>query len=54
MAFQPAQLILGENLSVAAKTDLVEETRIQQDGLAAKFKSGELLNVVIKQNRKEE
>jgi hypothetical protein len=47
-------LILGKDLSVVAKTDLMEETRTEQDGLAAEFKAGELLNVVIKQKRKEE
>jgi mannosylglycerate hydrolase len=51
---EPGQLILGEDLSVTAKTDLMEETRSEQDELAAELKAGELLNVVIKQNRKEE
>jgi mannosylglycerate hydrolase len=50
---EPGQLILGEDLNVTAKTDLVEETRIEQDGLAAEFKAGELLNLVIRQNRKD-
>jgi hypothetical protein len=51
---KPGQLILAENLSVAAKTDLVEETKIEQDALAAEFQAGELLNLVITQNGKEE
>jgi mannosylglycerate hydrolase len=51
---KPGQLILGEGLRVAAKIDLVEETRIEQDTFPAEFKSGELLNLVIQQNGKED
>jgi mannosylglycerate hydrolase len=50
----PGQLTLGKDLSVAARTDLMEETWIEQDALSAEFKAGELLNLVIRQNRKEE
>ena len=52
-AKEPGPLILGQGLRVTAKTDLVEETRTAQDEFAAEFKAGELLNVVISQNRKE-
>jgi mannosylglycerate hydrolase len=51
---KPGQLILGQDLSVAAKTDLMEENKIEQNALAEEFNAGELLNLVIKQNRKEE
>jgi mannosylglycerate hydrolase len=51
---EPGQLILAEDLSIVAKTDLVEETRTEQDEFATEFTAGELLNVVIQQNRKEE
>ena len=45
-------LKLGKDLKVVAKTDLVEENPTKQDKLAGEFKSGELLNLVIRQNLK--
>jgi mannosylglycerate hydrolase len=45
-------LALGDGFEVVAKTDLVEEAREKRDGLGEQFGSGELLNLVIKQNGK--
>ncbi|MCW5877084.1 MAG: hypothetical protein KIS85_09445 [Anaerolineales bacterium] len=45
-------LTLGDGLRVTARTDLAEETHTAQDKLTGEFKAGELLNLVIKQNRK--
>jgi mannosylglycerate hydrolase len=49
----PGRLALGEDLNVVGTTDLLEETSIEHERLAAEFKAGELLNLVINQNRKD-
>ena len=50
---KPGQLNLGEGLKVVAKTDLIEETTVDQDELAVEFGAGELLNLVVERNTKE-
>lgn len=48
------RVVLGEDLNLVARTDLVEENRISQDKFDDELKIGELVNFVIEKRRKNE